>query len=103
MCGIPPVTVLDITGVRAVFPAVSPIIGEFLSASGTAFLNDSGMIHKSDHERLNSCLKSIKGQFILSYDDEYIRSLYKDFDIIPVERQNNLGKGRFKELIIKNY
>ena len=29
--------------------------------------------------------------------------LYKDFDIIPVERQNNLGKGRFKELIIKNY
>jgi DNA adenine methylase len=59
---------------------------------------------ETDHERLNSCLKSIKGQFILSYnDDEYIRSLYKDFDIIPVERQNNLGKGRFKELIIKNY
>ena len=57
-----------------------------------------------DHERLNSCLKSIKGRFILSYnDDEYIRSLYKDFDIIPVERQNNLGKGKFKELIIKNY
>ena len=59
---------------------------------------------ETDHERLNSCLKSIKGQFILSYnDDEYIRSLYKDFDIIPVERQNNLGKGKFKELIIKNY
>lgn len=57
-----------------------------------------------DHERLNTCLKAIKGRFILSYnDDEYIRELYKDFDILPVERQNNLSKGTFKELIIKNY
>lgn len=58
----------------------------------------------SDHERLNACLKAVKGRFILSYnDDEYIRELYKDFDIIPVERQNNLSKGSYKELIIKNY
>ena len=58
----------------------------------------------SDHERLNNCLKGIKGKFILSYnDDEYIRDLYRDFDITAVERQNNLSKGSFKELIIKNY
>ena len=59
---------------------------------------------EKDHERLCSCLKNIKGRFILSYnDDAYIRDLYRDFDIISAERQNNLGKSTFKELIIKNY
>ncbi|MDE5763738.1 MAG: DNA adenine methylase [Ruminococcus sp.] len=58
----------------------------------------------SDHERLNRCLKTIKGRFILSYnDDDYIRELYKDFDIISVSRQNNLSRGEYKELIIKNF
>ncbi len=55
-----------------------------------------------DHERLKSVLGNIKGRFILSYnDDEYIRNLYKEFNIISVERPNNLSKGRYKELIIK--
>ena len=59
---------------------------------------------KDDHERLNTCLKALKGRFILSYnDDEYIRQLYRDFSIIPVQRQNNLSKGMFNELIIKNF
>lgn len=59
---------------------------------------------QKDHERLCSCLKNIKGRFILSYnDDAYIRDLYRDFDIISAERQNNLSKGIFRELIIKNY
>lgn len=58
----------------------------------------------SDHERLNECLKRIKGKFILSYnDDDYVRELYKDFSITAVTRQNNLSKGDYKELIIKNY
>ncbi|MDE5946363.1 MAG: DNA adenine methylase [Oscillospiraceae bacterium] len=58
---------------------------------------------KSDHERLKSCLDNIKGKFILSYnDDKFIRNLYQDYEIIPVERQNNLSKGSYKELIIKN-
>jgi len=40
----------------------------------------------------------------LSYnDDEYIRELYKNFNIIAVERQNNLSSGSFKELIITNF
>ena len=57
-----------------------------------------------DNERLKRCLKAIKGRFILSYnDDNYIRELYKDFNIIAAERQNNLSKGTYKELIITNY
>lgn len=57
-----------------------------------------------DHERLKRCLNSIKGRFILSYNDsEFIRELYHDFEIIPVERPNNLSKGIYKELIIKNF
>ena len=57
-----------------------------------------------DHERLKCCLNRIKGRFILSYnDDEYIRELYKDFNITSVERQNNLSRGSYKELIIRNY
>lgn len=57
-----------------------------------------------DHERLKTCLCGIKGRFILSYnDDEFIRELYKDFNITAVERQNNLSKGLYKELIITNY
>ena len=58
----------------------------------------------SDHERLNACLRGIKGKFVLSYnDDEYIRNLYKDFNITAVSRQNNLSRGEYKELIIANY
>ena len=57
-----------------------------------------------DHKRLKNCLSGIKGRFILSYnDDEYIRKLYKDFNITATERQNNLSKGLYKELIITNY
>ncbi|SCJ25553.1 Site-specific DNA methylase [uncultured Ruminococcus sp.] len=59
---------------------------------------------QNDHERLNRSLSNIKGRFILSYnDDEYIRELYKDYNITAVERQNNLSSGTYKELIITNY
>ena len=59
---------------------------------------------EADHERLKAILSGIKGHFVLSYnDDEYIRELYRDFEIIPVERQNNLSRGIYKELIIKNF
>lgn len=59
---------------------------------------------ESDHSRLKNTLDNIKGKFILSYnDDEFIRNLYKDYTIIETERQNNLSKGSYKELIIKNF
>ena len=58
----------------------------------------------SDHERLKACLSNIKRRFVLSYnDDDFIRNLYKDFKITEVERQNNLSRGSYKELIITNY
>jgi len=58
-----------------------------------------------DHERLKNCLKDIKGKFILSYNDcIQIRDLYKDYEIITVERNHNLSLGnRYKEVIIKNF
>lgn len=59
---------------------------------------------EKDHIRLRDMLAAIKGNFLLSYnDDEFIRGLYKDFKIEAVERQNNISSGRFKELIITNY
>ena len=60
-----------------------------------------------DHVRLRTILGNIKGKFILSYNDcEEMREMYKGFNIIEVERQNNLvykNKTRYKELIIKNF
>lgn len=59
---------------------------------------------EADHYRLNSVLTALKGRFILSYnDDDFVRELYKSFDIQAVSRQNNLSTGQFKEVIIKNY
>lgn len=59
---------------------------------------------EADHYRLRDTLYGIKGRFVLSYnDDEFVRELYKDCMIIAAERQNNLGSGVFKEVIIKNY
>lgn len=59
---------------------------------------------KADHMRLYGALAAIKGKFLLSYnDDDFVRDLYKNFNIIPVERNNNLSSGKFKELIITNY
>lgn len=59
-----------------------------------------------EHERLFNCIKNIKGRWLLSYDDnEYIRNLYKDFNIIEVSRLNTLSKYRttYNEILIKNY
>ena len=57
-----------------------------------------------DHKRLKNRLATLKGQFVLSYNDcEQIRELYKDYKIISVDRWHNLGEGRYNELIIKNF
>jgi len=66
--------------------------------------------NNEDHERLKECLKSIKGKFILSYnDDKYIRELYKEFKITEVDRRNSLLERyadkdkKYRELIITNF
>lgn len=61
-----------------------------------------------DHRRLRDVLGDIKGKFVLSYnDDDFIKNLYADYNIIGVSRINNLSTQRegnvFKEVIIKNY
>lgn len=65
-----------------------------------------------DHERLRDVLGSIKGRFLLSYDDSpKIRELYKGYEMVEIERQNGInnrhGTDRlnktFKELLIANY
>lgn len=59
---------------------------------------------EADHYRLNGVLTALKGRFILSYnDDDFVRELYKNFNILSVSRQNNLSTGQFREVIIKNY
>ncbi len=59
---------------------------------------------EADHRRLCDILKNIRGKFVLSYnDDDFVRELYNGYKIIPVDRQNNISSGRFKELIIKNF
>lgn len=59
---------------------------------------------ENDHFRLKNALDNVKGKFILSYnDDSFVRDLYKEYTIIEIERQNNLGKGNYKKLIIKNF
>lgn len=61
------------------------------------------------HEELSELLKQVKGRFLLSYDDvPMIRELYKDFNIIPVERvkginNKNIVDNVYKEVLICNY
>ena len=64
---------------------------------------------KEDHIRLYNCLKEIKGNFLLSYNDcEFIKELYKDYTIVEKSRANSLAHrynpgSEFKELLIANY
>jgi len=66
--------------------------------------------NETEHEKLRDLLKTIKGRFILSYnDDDYIRELYRDFNIEKLDRASiltarYLGKEkRYHELLIKNF
>ena len=61
-----------------------------------------------DHQRLRDCLGSIKGRFVLSYNNEpFIKELYSGYHILEVERNNNFvvkaEAPRYREVIIKNF
>lgn len=59
---------------------------------------------RDDHLNLKQHLTSIKGLFLLSYNDNpFIRDLYKDFNVEPIQRSNNLSRGNYNELLISNY
>ena len=68
----------------------------------------SAQFSQADHERLRGVLESVKGKWLLSYnDDDYIRELYKGYHIEPIGRRNQLpGREKqeeYRELIIRNY
>lgn len=76
----------------------------------TERMYDTGdfVFNDEQHLKLRDILSGIKGKFILSYnDDDFIRELYKNYNIISIKRSNNLsitGKNKeFSELIITNY
>ncbi len=59
---------------------------------------------EKDHIRLRDALSSIKGKFLLTYNDcDFIRQLYSGFYIEGISRSNNLSSGQYKEIIIRNY
>lgn len=46
---------------------------------------------EADHKRIKDCLDKIKGKFILSYNrDSFVEELYKDYNLHPVSRRNNI-------------
>ena len=67
------------------------------------------VFRKEDHERLRDTLAEIEGKFMVSYNDcEYIRELYRNFQIEAVSRLNNLAQRydngcEFPEVLIANY
>lgn len=77
----------------------------------TEHMYDTGdfVFDDNQHINLRNTLSRIKGKFILSYnDDDFIRELYKNYNITSVKRSNNLGlvsgkNKEFSELIITNY
>lgn len=64
---------------------------------------------KEDHVRLRNTLAGCLGKWLVSYNDcEYIRELYKDYQIEAVSRINNLAQrydngSEFSEVLISNY
>lgn len=67
-----------------------------------------GEFTKKDHIRLRDTLSTIKGKFVLSYNDcEFIREIYSEFKVVTTERFNNMSNkadnAMFKEVIIRNY
>lgn len=68
----------------------------------------ASQFQESDHLRLRNVLENIKGKFVMTYNDcPFIRGLYQGYQIIPIERQNNMTSSntreRYKEIMIKNY
>lgn len=72
------------------------------------YKNNGSVFTEENHIHLRDILKGIKGKFILSYnDDEFVRALYEDFEIMGIERNNVLSSfdnsTKYNEVIIKNF
>lgn len=67
-----------------------------------------GQFTKDDHIKLRNTLKSVRGSFVLSYNDcPFIQELYSEFYIKTTERHNNISRitenKSYREVIITNY
>lgn len=102
------VLILQYDKENTLFYCDPPYFGTENFYDGGSKITDETKFTKESHEKLRDILAKITGKFILSYnDDEYIRDLYKGFNIKEVNRQNNLSKQAktvpYRELIVKNY
>ncbi len=83
----------------------------YYSATKSKLYGKKGSLHTNfDHKRFAETIKSSKHNWLITYDNsEEIRSLYKDYNLIPWELQygmNNYKQGsapKGKELIITNF
>lgn len=81
------------------------------SATKSALYGKNGELHIGfDHERFAEEVKKCKHKWMITYDDcEYIRELFKDYQITPFELMygmRNVSKGnemKGKEILITNY
>ena len=95
-------------GDSSVFTFLDP---PYYSATDSALYGKNGELHKGfDHERLADSLKDCNHRWLMTYDDcEYIRELYKDFNIKEFELMygmRNVSKNadmKGKEVFIFNY
>lgn len=59
-----------------------------------------------DHQRFADCMHSIKGRFLLSYNDcPEIRALYPEYTITSLVRNNNLSQAAssYREILVQNF
>lgn len=83
----------------------------YYTQTNSRLYGKSGDLHIGfDHDRFGEFVKKCKHNVLITYDDcEYTRSMYKDFNIYPLELQysmNNVNSDKCKkgkELIITNY
>lgn len=83
----------------------------YYTATKSALYGKNGELHKGfDHERFAEEVKNCEHKWMITYDNcEYIRDLYKDYNIIPHEfayGMRNAVKGNDmtgKEILITNY
>ena len=95
-------------GDSSVFTFLDP---PYYSATDSALYGKNGELHKGfDHERLARELNGCKHRWLMTYDDcDYIRELYKDFNIKEFELMygmRNVNKDadmKGKEIFIFNY
>lgn len=74
-----------------------------------SYYKDTGGFGEAEHILLAELLHNVDGKFLLSYNDNnMIRELYKDYNIIPTREIGYTLRGGHKskqvrEIVIKNY